>query len=996
VTKKKETHQNGVEIQADIISDEQNGGSAIGKQKFPIVGIGASAGGLEAFESFFQNVKADCGMAFVLVPHLDPGHPSILDEILQRITTLPVTEADDQTAVLPNRVYIIPPNRDMAILNGELQLSVPDQPRGLRMPIDHFLRSLADDQAEMAIGIILSGTGTDGTLGLRAIHGVGGLCLVQEPDSAKYDGMPQSAIQAGYATHIMPAAQMPNVLLDILHRRVISVDMTLQRPAELSVLKQIILLLRSGTGHDFSQYKRSTLSRRIERRMAQNEIQEMAGYLRFLKEHKAELKILFKELLINVTSFFRDPEAFIVLKQEILPLLLANKAPDYEFRIWVAACATGEEAYSIAILLRELMDEGCFGLKVQIYATDLSEDAIAVARAGRYPPNIAQDMPAERLQRFFVKEEDGYYRVKKEIREMIIFALQSVIKDPPFSKLDLLSCRNLLIYLEPELQDRLIFTFHSALKPNGVLFLSASENITHHPEFFPALNRKWKFFRALHTVASTHSKLSGNLVNWAASRESKPLNVANSSKSQSVNFAELTSRALLQSYAPASVLTDMHGNILYIHGDTGRYLRPAPGQATLNVIEMAREGLQFELRTAVLAAIAEGAPVQGSEVSVKSDSGIVPIRFSLRTLPVQQTGERLLLMTFEEIPPPVKSKARLRPATADELTHEARRNQELERELSYSRQNLQSSLAEQQATNEELKSTNEEMQSTNEELQSSNEELETSREELQSLNEELLTVNAELHSKIDQLTVVRSDLKNLLDNVNIGTIFLDAELRIRRYTREAVKIYYLTSNDVGRPLAHIKSTLKIEGLLDQSKHVLDTLEPYEEVIQTDTDEYYLTRIQPYRTVQNVIDGVVVTFTDITKRAVAESALQLAQKAAEAIVDTVREPFLVLDEGLNVILASRAFYHAFEVSREVTLGRPIFQLGDRQWDIPQLRKLLEKILQENEAFDDYVVEHDFPTIGLHRVVLNARRICGESGNLHLILLAMTFEDQRQGD
>jgi two-component system CheB/CheR fusion protein len=992
VVTKKISKPGKANAQVDQVSQDKVEAAVAHKPNFPIVALGASAGGLEAFESFFRNVKPDCGMAFVLVPHLDPSHVSILDEILQRITTLPVTEAIDQVAVLPNHIYIIPPNRDMAILNGELQLSVPEQPRGMRLPIDRFLRSMAEDQAEKAIGIILSGTGTDGTLGLRAIHGAGGVCLVQDPDTAKYDGMPRSAIQAGFATHIMSVEEMPGVLMDIVHHRKSPVETIVQRPVELSSLKQIILLLRSTTGHDFSQYKKSTVNRRIERRMVQNDIQDMASYLRFLKENKAEPKILFKELLINVTSFFRDPEAFGVLKQEIFPLLMANKRPDYEFRIWVAACATGEEAYSIAIVLRELMDEGCYGLRVQIYATDLSEDAIAVARAGRYPPNIAQDMPAERLQHYFLKDDDGFYRVKNEIREMVIFATQSVIKDPPFSKLDLLSCRNLLIYLEPELQDRLLSKFHSALNPNGVLFLSTSENITLHPELFPAINRKWKFFRALHTVATAQTKLAGNLLSWAVDSYNKPHEMAAEPKSKPLNFADLTNRVLLQSYAPAAVLTDLQGNILFINGDTGRYLRPAPGQATLNVIEMAREGLQMELRSAVLAAVAEGAPTQGHDVTLKTDSGLVVVRFNLRTLPVQTNGERLLLITFQDVPPSAKPKRRTRVATPEEQTHEARRNEELERELSYSRQSLQSTIAEQQATNEELKSSNEEMQSTNEELQSSNEELETSREELQSLNEELVTVNAELQANIEQLGDTKSDLKNLLDNVNVATIFLDEQLRIRRFTRDATKLYRILSSDIGRPLSHIKSSLTAKDLLENAQEVLDTLVVYESELQTEDGNHYLTRILPYRTLHNVIDGVVITFTDISQRVAAEQAFQQARKAADGIVDTVREPLLVLDGKFNVVLASRSFYPAFAVTREETLGQRIYDLGNRQWDIPKLRELLENILLENESFDDYVVEHDFPGIGPHRVVLNARCISDERGNPQLILLAMAFADQ----
>ncbi|HUW28744.1 MAG TPA: chemotaxis protein CheB, partial [Sulfuriferula sp.] len=445
---------------------------------FPIVGIGASAGGLESFEQFFTHVAPDSGVAFVLVQHLDPDHPSLLTEILQRATAMPVTEAQDQVAVKPNNVYIIPPNRDMAIFHGTLQLSVPEKPRGQRMPIDAFLRSLAEDQGEKAIGIILSGTGTDGTLGLRAILGAGGVSLVQEPTSAKYDGMPASAIGAGYATHVMTPDKMPEALQAVVRRLAVSPRHAASpaAPAEASGINRILMRLRSSTGHDFSLYKKSTIGRRIERRMAQHEIADTEVYARYLKEHPAEMQALFRELLINVTSFFRDPEAFDTLRNDILPQLLAGKPEGYVVRVWVPGCASGEEAYSIAILLRELMEETHREFKVQIYATDLDEEAIAVARAGSYPPNIAQDITPERLRRFFIKDDAGFH-VKKEIREMVVFAIQSVIKDPPFTKLDLLSCRNLMIYLEPELQNRLIPTFHYSLKQDGVLFLSPSESV---------------------------------------------------------------------------------------------------------------------------------------------------------------------------------------------------------------------------------------------------------------------------------------------------------------------------------------------------------------------------------------------------------------------------------------------------------------------------------------------------------------------------------------
>ena len=946
-------------------------------ETFPVVGIGASAGGLEAFEHFFRSVPANPGMAFVLVPHLDPGHASILTEILQRSTTMPVAEAQDQIKVAPNRVYVIPPNRDMAIFHGTLQLSVPDQPRGQRMPIDAFLRSLAEDQGEQAIGIILSGTGTDGTLGLRAIIGAGGISLVQEPASAKYDGMPGSAIQAGYATHVLPVEKMPEVLLSGVRIHNLRQE-TPPAPAAVSGMNRILMQLRSTTSHDFSLYKKSTIRRRIERRMSQHNIEDMETYARYLKEHPAEVQLLFKELLINVTSFFRDPEAFVVLKNDILPQLFEGKPEDYVFRAWVSGCATGEEAYSVAMLLREHMDETRQEFRVQLYATDLDDDAIVIARAGLYPPNIAQDVPPERLRRFFVKDEAGY-RVKKDIREMVVFAVQNAIKDPPFTRLDLLCCRNLLIYLEAELQNRLIPMFHYALKPGGVLFLSPSEGIGNHPGLFEPLNRKWKFYRAIQAADSSRAMVSRNLSISSGSLEKAPEEAMK--KSKETNFAELTRRVLLQSYAPASVVTDVKGNILFVHGDTGKYLRPAPGQATLNVVDMAREGLQLELRVALQHA-AGGTSTQNREVAIKHNGEEQAVKISVRPLP---DAGGLLLVSFQDIARPAQAKPlRGRRTTG---TSEARRIEELEHELAYTKENLQATIEEQQASNEELKSTNEELQSTNEELQSTNEELETSKEELQSVNEELTTVNAELQAKIEQLAGMQNDMKNLLDNINIGTVFLDEHLLIRRFTREAANIYRLVATDVGRSLGDIKSNIEGNDLQVDAQKVLETLVPCERELHTSGGVHFLARIQPYRTLDNVIEGVVLTFTDISERIAAEDAVREARDMAEAIVDTVREPLVVLDGALHVVSASRVFYRRFRVTREETVGRPIYELGNRQWDIPALRELLEKILPQNRELEDYVVVHDFPSIGRRTMLLNARSIIGRNGDMNLILLAI---------
>lgn len=956
-------------------------GPAPGKQRttgFPIVGIGASAGGLEAFEAFFHHMQPDSGLAFVLVPHLDPEHASLLTEILQRATTMAVIEAADQMTVEPNHVYVIPPNRDMAIFHGALQLSVPEQPRGQRMPIDAFLRSLAEDQGEQAIGIILSGTATDGTLGLRAILGAGGISLVQEPATAKYDGMPTSAIRNGYATHILAPEKMPETLLADTRGLAVS-PAAPPSPAPGGGINAILMQLRSGTGHDFSQYKKSTIGRRIERRMLLHSIDSIEVYAQFLKKNPAEVKTLFQELLINVTSFFRDGEAFAALKQDVLPHLLAGKPEGYMLRIWVAGCATGEEAYSIAITLRELMDEFSTEFKVQLYGTDLDDEAIAVARIGVYPPNIAQDMTPERLKRFFVKEEAGY-RIKKEIREMVVFATQNVIKDPPFTRLDLLSCRNLMIYLEPELQSRLIPQFHYALKPGGVLFLSPSESIGNHTMLFKPLNRKLSFFQAIHS--GTPTTAATGALSWTASNVKEA--ETDHKKPREPNFADLTRQALLQSYAPASVVTDLKGNILFVHGETGKYLRPPPGQATLNVVEMAHDGLQAELRTALLSAAGQGTHTLDREVSIKTGAGMQVVHLSVR--PLADADRELLLVSFQDIAPAVPARHGKRVAGPSDL----QRIEDLECELAYSKKNLQATIEEMQSGNEELKSANEELQSTNEELQSSNEELETSKEELQSVNEELVTVNTELQAKIEQLADMQNDMKNLLDNISAGIIFLDERMTIRSFTREATRIYRLVASDTGRPLGDIKCDCEADDLLDQARRVLDTLIPYEQEVRTADGTWYLARIQPYRTLDNVIGGVVLTFTDITERLRAIAA-QEARELAEKIVDTVREPLLVLDAGLRVISASRSFYRAFRTEPQATLGRTIQELGDRQWDIPALCAMLESILSHDRAFEDYVVEHDFPALGRRTMRLNGRRIVGKPSETALILLAIEEAD-----
>jgi two-component system CheB/CheR fusion protein len=950
---------------------------------FPIIGIGASAGGLEAFELFFKTIPVDSGMAFVLVPHLDPSHASMLSEILQRNTTMPVHEAQDQITIEANHVYIIPPGRDMAIFNGTLHLSVPEQARGLRLPIDSFFRSLAEDQGERAICVILSGSGSDGTLGLRAIHEAGGVSFVQEPSTAKYDGMPTSAVQSGLVTYVLPVDKITGQLVTYVKTIAdTKVHPQIPVPAASSAMNRIMMLLRSKTGNDFSQYKQSTIRRRVERRMGVHNLNDMDTYARYLQENPGEVNILFKELLINVTSFFRDKEAFLALNKEALPRLFENKPENHIFRVWVPGCASGEEVYSLAILFREYMDEIKQEFKIQIYATDIDDDAIATARGGSYPANITVDVSPDRLRRFFAKEETGF-RIKKEIREMVVFAIQNVIRDPPFTKMDLISCRNLLIYLDVELQNHVISAFHYALRPGGVLFLSPSEGIGNFTDLFAPLNKKWKIYTTKRSLASAQTLVDQRFAWTGGKPEKEPVEPLD--RREKMNFAELTRRVLLQSYAPPSVITDDKGNIIYVHGDTGKYLQPAQGQASLNVIDMAREGLQLDLRTAILSATMKKKQVVAKDLPVKTDGGMHGVNLTVRPLSDPEATRELLLISFQDTE--LHPKEKRKPAKRVTGTGASKRVEELERDLAYTKENLQATIEEMQSSNEELTSTNEELQSTNEELQSTNEELETSKEELQSGNEEIVTVNAELQTKIEQHTGIQNDMKNLLENVNVGTIFLDNHLAIKRFTRDATKVFRFAASDTGRPLADIRSLIPDVDLIPDAVAVLDSLIPREKQVRTTGNEWYLVRIMPYRTLENVIEGVVMTFSDITALKVVEAESQLTRDYAQSIIDTVREPLVVLNGTFEVISASRAFYQTFGVTPEETQGQVLYALGDRQWDIPRLHELLETVLPEKTSFENFEVEHDFPGIGHRTMLLNARRIPGEAGKTQLILLAI---------
>ncbi len=943
-------------VQKTFVSTKGLSCGVSAENDFAIVGVGASAGGLAAFSAFFAGMPTDKdpGMAFVLVQHLAPDHESILTELIQRNTRMQVFEVEDGMTVQINCAYIIPPNRDMAFLNGTLQLLEPTAARGLRLPIDYLFRSLAQDQRERAIGIVLSGTGSDGTAGARAIKGEGGMVMAQTPESCAFDGMPRSAAATGLVDFTLAPGDMPAQLMSYVSHAFGKPyrDISTSVPHSENALKKIFILLRIQTGHDFSQYKPSTICRRIERRMAVHQILAIDDYVKYLQQTPPEVEALFRDLLIGVTSFFRDPESFEVLERLVIPKLFKGKPPGSTIRVWSSGCSTGEEAYSIAILLQEQLEKLKVNFAVQVFATDIDNRAIASARTGLFPASIAGDLSPERLARFFTAEPDGAnYRVNKVIRDMLIFSEHNLIKNPPFSKLDLITCRNLLIYLGAELQKKLIALFHYALNPGGTLFLGTSETTGDSGDLFAVLDRKAKLYqrnedfqgakraalvRFLAPVgqADVHAKASGTA-----------LSMSKHATGNKLSLRELTEQTLLSQLVPVAALINGYGDILYLHGRTGMFLVPTPGDAGINnILKMAREGLRAELTTCLHRAATAKARVSVQNLHVKTNghftlvnlvicpvaSGPVANLYPTDSLPAPEARREspLFLVILEEALVPDAKFGDGKFARAgkgsgasggagdgagpgkDMRAQIADLNEELQAKDEF----LHAANEELETSNEELKSSNEEMQSVNEELQSTNEELETSKEELQSINEELNTVNAELQSKVSDLSRANNDMNNLLAGTGIGTIFVDYALRILRFTPAATQMINLIPGDIGRPVGHIMSNLMgYDTLVSDIQAVLHTLIPKEVTVQTKAIEqtkpleqassakateskFYTLRILPYRTLDNVIEGAVITFIEITEMVRAREATRLANDLLRlaVVVRDAQDAILVQD------------------------------------------------------------------------------------------------------
>ncbi|MBD2338036.1 PAS domain-containing protein [Calothrix sp. FACHB-156] len=956
---------------------------------FPIVGMGASAGGLEAFTELLSHLPNDTGMAFVIIQHLSPNQKSLLSEILSRSTQMPVVEVQNGMVVEPNHVYVIPPNTKMTISQGVLQLAPRGKTYGLFMSVDAFLISLAEERGSKAIGVVLSGSDGDGARGLEFIKEAGGITFAQCQDSAKFGSMPNTAVASGNVDFVISPREIAEELAKFSRHPYVRQQQASKAevlPESDDAISTIFSLLRSATGVDFHQYKQNTLKRRILRRMILYKLQRLEDYVAYLLENPAEVMALHQDVLITVTSFFRDAESFEALKTKVFPVIAHNRTPDTPIRIWVAGCSTGQEAYSLAISLLEFLSDQVINTTIQIFATDVNEAVIQIARMGFYKPSQVREVSPERLQRFFVQVEGGY-QISKPVRELCIFARQNLIADPPFSHLDLITCRNVLIYLGSRVQKKLLPIFHYGLKPTGFLMLGISETVGEFSDLFSLVDRKSKIYsRKIAPV-----RLGMDLITGTYPKE---LNTRQSSVSENIyNDLEMQTsadRIVLNHYAPVGVVINNDLEILQFRGQTSSYLQPPSGRPSFNLLKMAKQELRLELRTVIHQAKQRQTSVRKEGIQITENGQVRLVTVDIIPFKSPHKQENYYLVLFTDLPLPTttisesasdRSKSRRGKQAVAENEINA-----LKQELATTKEYLQSIIEEQQGTNQNLRAANEEILSSNEELQSTNEELETAKEEIQATNEELNTINDELQRRNLESTQVTNDLQNLLSNINIPILMLGGDLRIRRFTPVAGTIFNLISTDIGRPISDINHNLNISDLEEQILEVIGNLNFKAQEVQDCEGHWYDLRIRPYRTIDHKIDGAVVVLVDIDELKRSTEQLRASRDYAEAIVDTVRESILVLDLDLRVMRANRFFYETFQVLPAETEQRLIFELGNGQWNIPRLRSLLEDVIPSNALFQDLEVEHEFESIGHKIMRLNARRM-PEIENMQLILLVI---------
>ena len=958
-------------------------------KSFPIVGIGASAGGLEAITAFLKSLPENTGLAFVFVQHLDPSHPSTLTEILARSSHIPVEEVEEGVVVRPNHGYVIPPNSEMSLQNGALHL-VPRQPRGsVTMPVDRLFVSLATECRHQAIGVILSGTGSDGREGCRAIKEAGGIIFAQSEASAKYSGMPHSALESGCVDFTLPPNEIAQKLSQLGAHPYLWSEMSLEAPVyDQNDVHSILNVVSDRTGIDLTQYKPTTLQRRIQRRMALLKIDQIKDYIERVQSSPEEVEALHRDLLISVTSFFREPSAFEALRKYVFQPLFLEGERKADIRIWVPGCATGEEAYSIGITLAEHLSEvsqKMAELSVQIFATDVNEDSLEKARLALYPASIEKDLTPERLHRFFVKQ-DGNYRVHKSLREWCVFAKQNVAKDPPFSNLDLISCRNLLIYFGEPLKTRVIPAFHYALRPGGYLMLGASETLGQFADQFATIEKKEKIYQKKKDAPRLLTYFVGSAV-APISRETPRSRDQSAAQSLERQF----DRALLEAFGATSIVVTEQLDIVHLRGNTSDYIVPPSGQPSFNLNRVAREGLLLDLRAAIRAAKKSGRTVYRKGLNVESDRGLLRVDLSVHMYTPPGMRDQYFVIAFHGSSPRRKSGQTSPRGRSSSSRQPGRKG--TRQELANAKDQIKGLIEDHEATLEEYRSANEEVLSSNEELQSLNEEMETAKEELQSTNEELRTLNEELQTRNSELATANDDLSNLFSNASVPILMVSNDLSIRRFTPQAQSLLNLTPADIGRKVSEIHSSLRGVELTEFASEVISSVSPRETEVQGNDGVWYLMRVRAYKTSTHHIGGAVFVFQniDLLKRSLEES-----RSYTVTLIESAREPILVLDSNLRVITANNSFYRTFLVEPSQTEGGFVYELGDGQWDIQELRNLLENILPEQARIDNFEVTANFPQIGTKVMRLNARRIESQMRKEAILLAIEDITEQRQSE
>jgi two-component system CheB/CheR fusion protein len=892
-------------------------------QDFLVVGLGASAGGIRAFKEFFAHVPPTSGMAYVVILHLSPEHESHLAEVLQDSTEMPVRQVCEADQIEPNHVYVIPPNRSLAITDGHLALSEIKRIEERRAPVDIFFRTLAETKRERAVCVVLSGTGADGSMGLKRIKEMGGICLVQDPNESEYSDMPRNSIATGLVDSVLPVAEIPRKIIaykERIGKTKIAEAETLEWPeTDEQALRDIFTQLRVRTGHDFSNYKRGTVLRRIERRINVNELHDLQAYARFMREHTPEATALLKDLLISVTNFFRDCEAFEALERGFIHTLFENKTINDQVRVWVAGCATGEEAYTMTILLNEYAESMASAPSIQVFATDIDAQAISTAREGFYTAADVADISTERLRRYFIKEPHGY-RVRRELRDAVLFAHHNLIKDPPFSHLDMITCRNLLIYLNRTAQERVMQVFHFALNPGGLLFLGSSESVDGAGELFLTVDKDAHVYKSRNIAPRLALPLTDFSVAQRIEGQRQEERTEEARAFDRHSYADLHQR-LVEQYAPPSVVVNEEYDLVHLSERAGRYMQVGGGEPSRNLLKLVRPEIRVELRTALYQAVQNRTSVEARGVPMHLEGGTRLVNLLVR--PVFREGDTangFILVVFEEsdgetASPDLNGTERI---TAAEPAA-----RQLEDELVRVKAQLRSTVEQYETQTEELKASNEELQAMNEELRSTAEELETSKEELQSVNEELTTVNQELKIKIEELSHANDDFRNLMNSTDIGTIFLDRALRVKLFTPGARDLYNLLPSDAGRPLSDITGQIAVGDLTASIERVLEKLQPIQQELQTHAGHWYLMNILPYRTSEDRIEGVIVTFMDITQRKAAERELRVSEERLRLLIESVTDYSIIIQnmEG-RIEVWNPGAERMFGYTKEEALGQSI--------------------------------------------------------------------------